>query len=170
MKAFMTNGTLEFLEKNLLKHDSFHFHFMHNGSGTLAYYESEGKSIFGAGRTYEIILTSGSIQDTGYVVMNNIPLTEEGKPIFVDRFKRRISDISDMPGFQAFRLLKSNRDNTYVVCTQWATKDDFEAWENSEDFIKSHRHQDIKQPAYFAARPFSVSYIMVNEEEIDQKS
>lgn len=166
MKAFMTNGTLDYLQKITSTHKSLDLHLMHNGSGTLAYYETAEKSIFEAGRVYEIILTSRAIQDEGYVVMINIPLTEEGKPIFIDRFRRRINKISLMPGFQAFRLLKSVRDNTYIVFSQWATKADFEKWKDSEDFLKSHDHHDIKQPAYFAARPFSIKYIMIDDEEL----
>lgn len=166
MKAFMTNGTLDFLEGILLKHKSIHFHYMHNGSGTLVYYEDNGKNVFGAGRTYEVILSNGHIQPSGYVVMHNIPLTEEGKPIFIDRFRQRVNQISSFPGFQSFRLLQSVKDQMHIVFTQWTSKDHFESWKESEDFMKSHYHQDIKQPAYFAARPFSVSYLMIAEEDL----
>lgn len=165
MKAFMTNGTLDFLQKIATKQKSLEFHLMHNASSTLAYYEAEGKSVFGAGRTYEIILTSGEIQAEGYVVMNNIPLTEEGKPVFVDRFKQRQGKIDFMPGFQAFRLLKPVKGNTYVIFSQWNAEADFELWKGSEDFMKSHHNKAVKPPAYFAARPFVASYSMVDEED-----
>src|SRR5690625_762856 len=114
MKAFMTSGTLDFLEKLANKHKQLHFYLMNSSSSTLAYYESSGKSIFGAGREYRVLFESGSVQDEGYVVMNNIPLTEEGKPVFVDRFRQRQDHISTMPGFQAFSFLEPVKGNTYV--------------------------------------------------------
>lgn len=167
MKAFMTNGTLDFLDKLTKKHKEFNFHLMKSASSTLAYYESNGKSVFGAGREYVIRFENGKILEDGYVVMNNIPLMEEGKPIFIDRFRQRQNDIYMMPGFQAFRLLEPIKGNTYIIFTQWASKKYFEKWQESDDFAKSHYNQAVKPPAYFAKRPFISTYQMVNEEDFE---
>lgn len=169
MKAFMTGGTLDFLVKLAEKHKQLHFHLMINASSTLAYYEADGKSVFGAGRSYSILFESGSIQEEGYVVMNHIPLTEEGKPVFVDRFRQRQDNINAMPGFQAFRLLEPLKGNTYVIVTQWASKGHFENWRDSDEFTKSHHNSAVKPPAYFAKRPFVSTYKMVDEEELENK-
>ncbi|HLQ97238.1 MAG TPA: antibiotic biosynthesis monooxygenase [Candidatus Dormibacteraeota bacterium] len=168
MKAFMTNGTLDFLDKLARKHSQLHFYFMKNASSTLAYYESKQKSVFGAGREYVIRFESGQIQEEGYVVMNNIPLTEEGKPVFIDRFKQRQDDINQMPGFQAFRLLEPVKGNTYIIFTQWASEEHFEKWQESDEFAKSHHNQAVKPPAYFAKRPFISAYRMVDEEDYEE--
>lgn len=165
MKAFMTSGTLNFLEKITEKNAQLTFFLMNSASSTLAYYEGEGKSVFGAGREYEIVIKSGNIQETGYIVMNNIPLTEEGKPVFEDRFKQRQEDISSLQGLQAFRMLKPLKGSTYVILTQWASGEDYKTWKDSDDFTKSHENQAVKPPAYFAARPFVTSYSMVIEDE-----
>src|SRR5690625_7546504 len=122
---------------------------MKNASSTLAYYESKQKSVFGAGREYVIRFESGQIQEEGYVVMNNIPLTEEGKPVFIDRFKQRQDDINQMPGFQAFRLLEPVKGNTYIIFTQWASEEHFEKWQESDEFAKSHHNKAVKPPDYF---------------------
>lgn len=168
MKAFMTNGTLDFLEKLAKKHQHLHFYFMKSSSSTLAYYEADGKSVFGAGREYSILFESGKIHNEGYVVMNNIPLTEEGKPVFIDRFKRRQDAIHRMPGFQAFRLLEPVKGNAYVIFTQWASKKYFEKWKESDEFAQSHHNKAVKPPAYFAKRPFVSTYKMVDEEDFEE--
>lgn len=165
MKAFMTNGTVDFLEKLEKKHSAIDFFLMTNNSGALAYYESDGKTVFSAGRNYEIVIQSGSIQKEGYVIMNNIPVTEDGRAPFEDRFRKRENEMDMMPGFQAFRLLRPVKGNTYVVFTQWASVQDFENWKNSEHFKIAHKGQAAKPPAYAADRPFLTEYHMLKQDE-----
>lgn len=169
MNAYMTNGTIDFLSKIAQKHSQITFHLMVGESSTLAYYEDLKKSIFAAGRNYEILLKSGNIEEKGYVVMNNIPVSEEGKPVFETSFNKRQQAVEAMNGFQAFRLLKPLTGNTYVVLTQWASEKDYEAWKSSEAFAKAHLATDTKQPAYFMERPFVHTYAMYdpNAEDAD---
>lgn len=168
MKAYMTNGTLDFLKKLEDKHPKIEFHLMTSPQGGLAYYEDENKKVFSAGREYEVVIKSGKIQEEGYVVMNNIPVTNDGRAPFEDRFKNRKNAVEDMPGFQAFRFLRPKKGNTYVVMTQWKTVSDFENWKDSEQFKQAHKKQSTKPPAYFADRPFITSYHMYIEEEKEE--
>ncbi|ASK60852.1 antibiotic biosynthesis monooxygenase [Virgibacillus phasianinus] len=165
MEAYMTNGTLEFIKKIIDDHPAIDFHLMSSGNGALAYYENEHENIFASGRAYDVLLNNGSIQNKGFVVMNNITVTEDGRTVFEDRFKRRSSAIESTPGFQAFRLLRPQSGNTYVVLTQWATIEDFDNWKNSDAFKEQHKNGkgETKPPAYFADKPYITSYNMVNE-------
>ncbi|SHG73422.1 antibiotic biosynthesis monooxygenase family protein [Ornithinibacillus halophilus] len=165
MNAYMTHGTVDFLTTLKDKHPSIDFFFMTSGAKGLTYYEGTGKSIFVAGRTYEILLQNGAIQKEGFVVMNNIPVTDDGRPVFEDRFKQRGKEVDKMPGFQAFRLLKPDNGNTYVVFTQWKSESDFDNWKNSANFQKAHKDSGTKPPAYFADRPFVTTYHMMREDE-----
>lgn len=162
MNAYMTNGTFDFLKKLRDDYPAINFYYMSGDSSTLVYYEASSKSIFSAGRSYEAIIENGDLQESGFVVMNNIPVTEEGTAVFEDRFKQRQQNVESMPGFQAFRLLRPKKGNTYVVLTQWASEDDFENWKNSDQFKKAHKDGGTKPPAYFADRPFITSYQMIN--------
>ncbi|PAV29280.1 antibiotic biosynthesis monooxygenase [Virgibacillus profundi] len=165
MKAYMTNGTVDFLEKLDEKYTDINFHLMTSNSGALAYYENDEKNVFSSGRAYEIIIRKGTIQEVGYVIMNNIPVTGDGRVPFEDRFKQRQNEVDMMPGFQAFRLLKPLKGNTYVVFTQWASVADFENWKNSDQFKKSHKGQTTKPPAYAADKPFITEYHMLNKDD-----
>lgn len=165
MKAFMTNGTIDFLEKLEEKHSDIDLFLMTSNTGALAYYESEGKNIFQSGRAYEIVIESGRIQENGYVVMNNIPVTEDGRAPFEDRFKKRESEMDMMPGFQGFRLLRPVKGNTYVVFTQWTSVQDYENWKNSDHFKKAHKGKATKPPAYAADRPFLTEYHMLKKDD-----
>lgn len=163
MNAFMTLGTFDFLKKLEDKHPNIDFYYMNGESSTLVYYESENKkSVFASGSKYESIIENGTMRKEGFVVMNNIPVTEEGVEIFEDRFKQRQQNVQSMPGFQAFRLLRPKSGNTYVVLTQWASEADFENWKNSDQFKKAHKGGGTKPPAYFADKPFITSYRMID--------
>ncbi|MFC2949974.1 antibiotic biosynthesis monooxygenase family protein [Virgibacillus sediminis] len=169
MKAYMTLGTRDFLEKLVDKHPDLGLYLMGQGTGTLAYYENQNKNVFSAGNEYEIISENGEIEDEGYVVMNNIPVLEDSRDSFEQRFKQRQHGVDSMPGFQAFRFLRPLTGKTYVVMTQWRSKEDFENWKNSDQFKEAHKSQDSKPPAYFADRPFITSYHMKKDEEGDQQ-
>ncbi|HLT57089.1 MAG TPA: antibiotic biosynthesis monooxygenase [Bacillota bacterium] len=166
MKGHMTNGTIMFLKKLAEKYKNLDLFLMTGSQGALAYYEHDKKrSIFQAGRSYEIIAESGHLRNAGYVVMNHIPVAEDSKPVFEDNFKKRRQEVDQMPGFLAFRLLRPLKGNTYIVMTQWATETDFENWKKSSAFQKAHDKQAVKQPAYFAERPFATAYWMYKEKE-----
>ena len=166
MKAFMTTGTLNFLEKIADKHDNYSFFLMVGPSNTLAYYEGNKKNVFAAGRAYDILTQHGNILDEGYVVMNHIPVTSEGMPIFENHLKKREAHVSALHGLHAFRLLKPTKGYTYIILTQWQSADHYEAWRETEDFQEILGYQAMKQPAYFAARPYGTSYHMYIEDEV----
>ncbi|WP_164669558.1 antibiotic biosynthesis monooxygenase family protein [Virgibacillus doumboii] len=166
MNAFMTNGTFDFLKKLEDKHPKIDFFYMNGESSTLVYYEADNKkSVFSSGRAYASVIETGQMQKSGFVVMNNISVTEDGTETFEERFKLRQQNVDSMPGFQAFRLLRPKSGNTYVVLTQWATETDFENWKNSDQFKKAHKDGGTKPPAYFADRPFITTYRMINMDE-----
>src|SRR5690625_6991963 len=147
MKAFMTNGTLDVLKSIAKIYQDIYFNYMNSDTISLAYNEDKARNVFSSGRAYEVLITKGEIQEEGYIVMNNIPVTDEGQPIFEDRFKQRQDEVDAMPGFQAFRLLRPLEGNTYVVFTQWASEQDFTNWKNSDQFKESHKGQATKPPA-----------------------
>lgn len=165
MWAFMTTGTYPFLKQLEKAKRQIEFYFMKSDAHVLAYYESDRKkSAFSAGRSYEILFKTGELKETGFVVMNNIPVTEDNRPIFEDRFRNRSRKIEVMPGFVAFRLLKPLKGNTYVVLTQWEKRKDYELWTESEQFKQAHDNK-MRKPAYYGDRPFVHTYYLIEEED-----
>ncbi len=163
----MTSGTLDFLTKICEKHPRLSFYFMHDQDTTHAYYEDTVKTVFATAREFEIIVATGKLQEDGFVVMNNIPVTDEGKPIFESQFKQRAGMINDTPGFYALRVLRPFHGNTYIVMVQWDNQESYEKWKNSEAFAKSHKKpKDAKaKPPYAAGPSYVTTYQMVDFEE-----
>ena len=59
--------------------------------------------------------------------------------MLVERFANRAGEVSKMPGFEAFELLRptDGRDVFYVY-TRWRSTEDFENWLNSPAFQHGH--------------------------------
>ncbi len=166
MKAFMTTGTTHFLKELTEKHPAYAFHFMKANSGTLVYYEAEEKkSLFVSGRSYDIKLTAGTIQKTGFVVMHHIPVSEEEIPVFEERMKKQLTALRQMTGVLAVRLLQEQRSNSFVILVQWEKEKYYHQWQKSDSAKQTDFAKHAKLPAYFMERPFTNQYYMLKEEE-----
>lgn len=97
--------------------------------------------------------------------MNNIPVAEDSRALFEDRFKRRKQSVASMPGFQAFRVLRPLKGTTYVILTQWAKKKDFEYWKSSSEFQKAHELDQVKPSSYLFKNTYIATYDMYIEED-----
>ena len=62
---------------------------MHGEGNSLLLHETEGKTVFQTPRRYEVISSSGTLEENGFFAFNNIPVTDEGRPIFEHRFTKR---------------------------------------------------------------------------------
>lgn len=173
MKAHMTNGTWDFLEQIAVKHPQYTFYLMQSDTSTLAYYETHlpKKSVFKAGRSYDVLVKTGTLEEEGLFVFDYHPLTEEGRPIVENRFKRNPHIMEGVAGLIAFRFLRPLKGNTYVIFTQWQTETDYENWRASNRYDRLYAFKDVKPSAYFAAKPFVLYYaFFYPEEEEDEET
>lgn len=159
-RAYMTIGTLKFLKNFIHKHPKIDFYFMNNvyERSTLVYYEGSGRSVFAAGDTYQIVLSHHEISPSGYVVMSYMPINKDERPVFEDRWNQYKNDLIKTPGLIAFRLLKRQRGQEYLILTQWRSAKDFELSDFKEEMFPT------QLPAYFASRPYTTYYTMVKDE------
>ncbi|WP_077623117.1 antibiotic biosynthesis monooxygenase family protein [Sediminibacillus massiliensis] len=163
MNVYMTHGTFDFLLKQKQKHTQEKIFLMQANDSTLAYQESEGKSVFEEPRKYESFVSDGSIQEKGFVVMNNIPVTDEGRPIFETQFKSRAGSMAEVEGFQALRVLRPLHGNKYIVFVQWDKEESYKKWKNSQSFQKAHSSGKAKErPPYHAGPSYTNEYHMVD--------
>lgn len=157
----MTNGSAGFLRDLKVNYPETDFYFMQKDQTTIAYYENKQENLFDAGRSYQAVIVAGKLQATGYVVMNHIPVIEDGQASFEGRFKQSQREVEVASGFIAFRLLKPDKGNTYIAYTQWQKQQDFQNWKNTDQFKQSHQSNQTTPPAYFADKPFITTYEMI---------
>jgi heme-degrading monooxygenase HmoA len=102
--------------------------------------------------------------------MNNIPVSEEGRPVFEHRFKNRAGFIENEPGFVALRVLRPINSETYVILTIWEKQADFLNWKNSGSFKMAH-NSDSKAPVtnssqkMFSGEAYVTQYTLVKDSE-----
>ena len=76
-----------------------------------------------------------------YIAMNRFKVLKESTAEFEHRWLTRESHLHELDGFVAFHMLRGpERDDhvLYASHTTWASKADFQAWTQSEQFRASH--------------------------------
>ena len=81
------------------------------------------------------------------VRINAIEVDPERADELERRFAARVGEVSSMPGFEAFELLRpSDGRTTFLVYTRWAGEEDFRAWVESPAFTRGHRAHHTEGP------------------------
>ena len=73
------------------------------------------------------------------VKINAITVPAERADELVARFANRAGEVSKMPGFEAFELLRPTDDrDVFLVYTRWRSQEDFDNWLNGQAFQQGH--------------------------------
>lgn len=169
MNIYLTSGTAEFLEQVKNKRPNEHMILIHGEGNSVLIHETEGKSVFATPRNFEVIDSVNELEERGFFVFNNIPVTEEGRPVFEHRFLNRARAIENEPGFIAFRLLRPLNGDTYIVMTQWSGPHSFEAWKSSKAYKTAHADREnptgVRQQNIFSAASYVSTYTVTKKDE-----
>lgn len=75
-----------------------------------------------------------------YIVMNELHVPKEGRDNVASRFEKSAEKMKQVPGCLDFLFLDPEEDENYqVVLTKWDSKEDYEAWINSDSFKQAHK-------------------------------
>lgn len=167
MNLYITSGTYEYLKALKEKYPSENMILMQNPENFLLIHETEGLSIFKEPRKYEAIDSSGTMNHAGFAVLNHIPVTDEGRPVFEYRFKNRSRTIENQPGFAAIRVLRPLSSNTYIILTLWENEQGFERWQKSKAFEKAHDKKEtdagVDKQKIFSGPSYITKYVIPKE-------
>lgn len=76
-----------------------------------------------------------------FIAMNRFRIALGSEEIFEELWRKRDSQLEDVPGFGQFELLRGPSDEEatlYASHTAWESRAAFEAWTESEAFRKAH--------------------------------
>lgn len=169
MNVFITSGTADFLLKIKEKHQSENMVLMNNNESSILVHETDKKTVFSSPRKYEVIDSAGKLGHEGFAVFNNIPVTDEGRPLFEDRFLNRPRLIENEPGFAAIRVLRPLSSNTYIILTIWENEGAFENWQKSKAYENAHKKRgteagiDGARPNIFESASYVSKYYIEGE-------
>ena len=171
MNVFITNGTFEYLQKIKQAHSNEKMILLGDLDNTLLLHETNGNTVFKEPRSFEVVDANGDFENANFFVMNHIPVTDEGRPLFEHRFKNRDRLIETQPGFAGIRILRPLSNNTYVIVTFWENEAAFNGWKQSTAFGQSHNKsaslQDKtggEQQNIFSAPSYTTKYSIANED------
>lgn len=162
MNFYITYGTIDYLSELKASHENEKLLLLKKDESAALFHESEGESIFKEPKKYEVLDSVGAFENGQYAVLNNIPVTQEGKPLFEQRFKERARMIENEPGFTAIRVLRPVSGDTYVILTLWDSEKSFQDWQNSKAFDHAHKKrgtsEGVDQKSIFRGPSYVTTY------------
>lgn len=167
MNFYMTSGTFDFLKKIKDKYTKEIMLLMQNNEGAVLVHETAGKTVFGAPRSYEVLKSEGQLENSGFLILNHIPVADDDKPVFEYRFKADNSSLNSNPGFLALRVLRPKKSNTYILLTQWNNERSYQDWENTpayQAFVQATKSVPVQQQIFTGASYSSKYYIPSDDE------
>ncbi|WP_233254179.1 antibiotic biosynthesis monooxygenase family protein [Salipaludibacillus keqinensis] len=72
--------------------------------------------------------------------MNELHVPVEGRENVANRFAESSEKMKHVPGCLDFMFLNPEEDDNFqIVLTKWESKEDYEAWVNSDSFKHAHK-------------------------------
>lgn len=169
MNIFITSGTFDFMKIKKDKHPNEKIVLMRNAETTVLLHETTSKTVFASPRKYEVVDAKGELPEAGYVIMNNIPVSEDGRPVFEHHFKTRAGSIEKEPGIVALRILRPINSETYIILTVWEKQANFLNWKNSDFYQQTFNTSDTNLPVtnssqkMFSGEAYTTQYTIVRD-------
>lgn len=120
-------------------------------------------------QAYHVLDAERELKGDTYAVCNNIPVTEDGKETFEQRFQNRARKIENEPGFVAIRVCRPLNSDTYVIITLWDTEEAFKNWKESKAYNHAHKKRgtdmgiDKQKPQIFPRPSFVEMYHLLDK-------
>lgn len=169
MNIYLTSGTPEFMKSLRNKYPNEEMIVLHGSGNSMLLHETEGKSVFQTPRSYEVIDSINQLEDQGFFVLNHLPISDEGRPLFEHRFLSRSHIIESDPGLKAYRLLKPLNSETYIALTEWTGPNSFEAWKASNAYKDAFENrvafEGIENRNIFTSKAYATTYTTAKNEE-----
>ncbi len=92
-----------------------------------------------------------------FIAMNRFRIAVGRESVFEDLWRRRDSQLEGVPGFREFHLLRGPTDEEATLFAShsvWSSRQDFEAWTESEAFRKAHAQARAPEGTYLSHPAF----------------
>ncbi len=86
-----------------------------------------------------------------FIAMNRFRIALGREETFEELWRKRESGLDGVPGFREFHLLRGPSDDActlYASHSVWESRGAFEAWTESESFVKAHRQARAPEGTY----------------------
>lgn len=162
MKTYITYGTTDYLSSYQEKYNQ--ALLLEGDSNSALVYETDGENPFTEKHEYEVTNQRGSLSGAGFVVMNHVPVTEDGRSLFEERFQNRAGLVENEPGFIGIRVLRPLHQDPYIIMTLWNSHADFINWQQSKAYEEAHKDRGTSKglpETLFSGKSFVKEYMVV---------
>jgi heme-degrading monooxygenase HmoA len=162
MNTYITYGTTDYLSSYQEKYDQ--ALLLEGDSNSCLVYETDGENPFQEKHEYEVINQRGTLSGAGFVVMNHIPVTEDGRSLFEERFQNRAGLVENEAGFKGIRVLRPLHQDPYIVMTLWESHGDYINWQQSKAYEEAHKNRGTSKglpETLFSGKSFVKEYSVV---------
>ncbi|AQU80348.1 antibiotic biosynthesis monooxygenase [Planococcus faecalis] len=163
MKLYKWTGPQAQVEQTKADQPNANMTQLQNEKEAVVLYEAGDGTTLRNAEAYEVLNAVGHIEDGGYAVFNNIPVTDEGRDLFESRFQNRVGMVEKEPGFAAIRVLRPLYSDTYTILTLWKDEKSFKDWQESQAYGHAHAKRGTKEgidkrPNIFPRPSFVTTY------------
>jgi len=161
MDGYITTGTAEYLKKLMKNYEKEKIVVMENANGGLLFHETTGPSLFQQPRKYEVIERLGDLPKEGYTVLNYIPVTDEGRPLFEHQLSIQDWLFKNEAGLLALRVLRPLSSKTYIIMTFWEKGTFYDQWQKANPPLAEKLNKGLgysPQPQIFDGFPYTQKY------------
>ncbi|MGE6368917.1 antibiotic biosynthesis monooxygenase family protein [Planococcus kocurii] len=163
MKLYKWTGPQDQVEQIKADQPNVNMTQLQNEKEAVVLYEAGDGTTLRNAEAYEVLNAVGHIEDGGYAVFNNIPVTDEGRDLFESRFQNRAGMVEKEPGFAAIRVLRPLYSDTYTILTLWKDEKSFKDWQESQAYGHAHAKRGTKEgidkrPNIFPRPSFVTTY------------
>lgn len=162
MYTYITTGTYYFMKKIADQYPNETMILMVSPVTVQLWHETDGATIFKSPRKYEVIHSSGTWAEKGFVACHHIPVRDEGRPVFEYDFIESVKNVEQFPGLIVMRVLRPLSSDTYITMTMWNDK---KAYNDLKDDLKQQIDLKIVKNTGIFAGPSYISTFAVGEEE-----
>jgi heme-degrading monooxygenase HmoA len=104
-----------------------------------------------------------------YAVANRIYVKPEYTEEFEERFRNRVGQLEQQPGFVLMDVLKPQSETTpYVIMTYWTDKQAFTEWVKSEDFKLAHQNP-MSKDAFLEGGGLEQYSVIISSETVSKR-
>ncbi len=103
--------------------------------------------------------------------MNRIYVAPEYAEQLEERFQTRAGLVDGMPGFVWNKVLRPvNPGDPYIVMTLWESRDAFDTWVKSDEFVKGHaRSGTLPEEAFTKPSQLELHEVFTDSSQSDLK-
>ncbi|WP_160724631.1 antibiotic biosynthesis monooxygenase family protein [Bacillus sp. USDA818B3_A] len=163
MNIYITAGTLDYLRKIEDKYPNEHMYAMMNENGAVLLHETKVPAVFNEPRKYEVLESYGELKNEGFVVMNNISVSDEGRPLFEHQFKQLTGSVVTAQGLTALRLLRPLTSSPYIILTLWESKVLYQKWQSSNSIFDQLKAGFDATQKILTGTPYLSKYTMAGK-------